>query len=674
MGNVHGIMTRDAISRKIRSWPILSDAEMAEMADRTARLRDGTENPEGGYPISHHLYDFQLPEISWKTQETVALNVLEARFPHSIDLLKHFRGRIMAAGGAVFKALYADSADDIDFFFVDPEVEHLAPSVAKERYDNLLAEAIAFLSSRWLAAPMKADYIDATGQETIGNVHVMRSEFVTTVRLISNHFYDIKYQFIHRVYPSIGSVLGGFDLGPAMVATDGYRLLATELGAYSAFSRIILMDTSRRSTSFEHRLGKYARLCRLVLPGLDPGIIKTVIKRKPAKEIVARLDRIADGAGLTAKCDQYDPESEFWEQEYVIRENSVFFLNEEPASRAAVIKKMEKTANKLGYNVRGMNLLELTPKKFGNVEDVIHCLEKIAEDSGYRYDHKNHAAHIFVSAINSYKAQLAFEMRILTQKRPVLRLPCANINLEMFVPDHDQNSDHLSWVISPAKTNRVAKKCDYGSNRVWSAAMITLNITMLLGGNLSSVTSGLILKSPGSPIITNYGRPEDLQPQEIFAFNSLYSCAADVQTDDSIKEAIMNSFVQPKFGETEATIDYFKVQTLFFRRLFDRGFANLGYKETILGNLEIVRKRLTGVSWILTNPGRQWTSSINPIMGDPREWYGEYYKSFRLGCIEVETCLRLMRLRPGQWKNLPKDIFGLIVRLIVWENSYLITP
>jgi hypothetical protein len=95
------------------------------------------------------------------------------------------------------------------------------------------------------------------------------------------------------------------------------------------------------------------------------------------------------------------------------------------------------------------------------------------------------------------------------------------------------------------------------------------------------------------------------------------------------------------------------------------------YTRVIMGRLEETQKKLIGVTWRLTNPGTQWTGSINPTIANPRDWYGERYKSFRIGCEGIETCLRLMRLRDGPWKILPKDIFRQIVILIVWENSFI---
>ena len=52
--------------------------------------------------------------------------------------------------------------------------------------------------------------------------------------------------------------------------------------------------------------------------------------------------------------------------------------------------------------------------------------------------------------------------------------------------------------------------------------------------------------------------------------------------------------------------------------------------ENIKQISEKYNKYLENVStfnWILTNSGRQFTSSINPIMENEEEWYGVHYNS-----------------------------------------------
>ena len=83
--------------------------------------------------------------------------------------------------------------------------------------------------------------------------------------------------------------------------------------------------------------------------------------------------------------------------------------------------------------------------------------------------------------------------------------------------------------------------------------------------------------------------------------------------------------------------------------------------DKMINNAKICQEKLIGINWITKNPGRQWTSSINPIIEDPREWYGKHYIPVKTGIPEdIETCLRLARLR-SIWTVLPKEIFDKIL-------------
>ena len=66
--------------------------------------------------------------------------------------------------------------------------------------------------------------------EPIENVSIVRNQYATSV-LVHNVEYNIclKYQFIHRIYEHIDQILGGFDIGPSMLAYDGAKFYATEL-------------------------------------------------------------------------------------------------------------------------------------------------------------------------------------------------------------------------------------------------------------------------------------------------------------------------------------------------------------------------------------------------------------------------------------------------------------
>jgi len=99
------------------------------------------------------------------------------------------------------------------------------------------------------------------------------------------------------------------------------------------------------------------------------------------------------------------------------------------------------------------------------------------------------------------------------------------------------------------------------------------------------------------------------------------------------------------------------------------------YRDIVINkmkiNAEICMKKLIGIKWITQNPGRQWTSSINPIIADPREWYGKNYIPVITGIPpEIETTMRLMRLPKTEsvWTTIDNDVFNVICICVL--NKY----
>lgn len=97
-------------------------------------------------------------------------------------------------------------------------------------------------------------------------------KFVRTRGSITMYSGDqkIKIQVILRLYKSPSEILHGFDLGSCAVGFDGDRLIFTTLSKFCFTYSVNIVDTSRRSTTYEQRLIKYyERGFSIVLPGLD---------------------------------------------------------------------------------------------------------------------------------------------------------------------------------------------------------------------------------------------------------------------------------------------------------------------------------------------------------------------------------------------------------------------
>lgn len=81
---------------------------------------------------------------------------------------------------------------------------------------------------------------------------------------------ELKLQLVFRLYTSISEILHGFDLGSSAIGFDGKTVYATTLGKFCHEHSCNIVDTTRRSTTYEHRLKKYFdRGFNIVLPKLD---------------------------------------------------------------------------------------------------------------------------------------------------------------------------------------------------------------------------------------------------------------------------------------------------------------------------------------------------------------------------------------------------------------------
>lgn len=95
-------------------------------------------------------------------------------------------------------------------------------------------------------------------------------ECVRTPTTLTLKIGGIKLQIIFRLYKNISEILHGFDLGSCALGYDGNEVWFTTLGKFAYEYGCNIIDPSRRSTTYEHRLSKYFdRGFEIVLPDLD---------------------------------------------------------------------------------------------------------------------------------------------------------------------------------------------------------------------------------------------------------------------------------------------------------------------------------------------------------------------------------------------------------------------
>lgn len=184
------ILTQDAYYRKIESWPLLTSESFLNYKNRLKESDDMFMNTYNSYDAKTGFKESSLSKINER---------MEKRFPFITDLLNEFNGHLVACGGAIVKQIISyqifNNKEDIDLFFYDLTIEEA----------NLLRiKIIEFLVNKWIDNNVK--------------FNIQRNEFTTTIYVYDpsiNHYgksykaYDTYvYQLIHRIYPTIDSIIG----------------------------------------------------------------------------------------------------------------------------------------------------------------------------------------------------------------------------------------------------------------------------------------------------------------------------------------------------------------------------------------------------------------------------------------------------------------------------------
>jgi hypothetical protein len=705
---IRGLLTRDFVSRKIRQWRLLTAEEMQLTLTATQPyLHDNFRDFEYGsnlYVVArinaywNQNHTRRQPEMddetrhNWLKLQAATINRLDNNYPLITALLEEYHGRLIAAGGAINWYLHSgnrNNGSDIDLFFIDPNIESAteSDSVKQERATTLLLNAVSFLVDTWLnRPPIDEEYANRLA-------YVFRGEFVTTVYLHHSDAYEaMKYQFIHRVYPNIGSVLGGFDLGPAMIAYTGRKIVATELGAWSALAKTIIVDTSRRSTSFEHRLTKYAKFCHVIFPGLASNTkpLEQPVEIDEAERLLHETIH-TNGYHIGQVNDnpyggQYD-----------------FVSNEGDKRAQRVIQILHETAIQYGYQIDNSNLrvskiaesslLEtIDDQKISN-ESLKILLVKLAHELGYELNleamFENYSQAQRHPGAPWRNREGIDPSSYLKKRESMLRL----VKLEIAIPSkkkryayakdfnlrprrdnqYEVTSDYDGDIVVWPTSNDDPQPHDYGDSPLWPEFMIAANLTLLKDSRqlVAPVVAICAFKNSATPL--PQGEPHVAQPdfkqasiaamqrsfvnvdKEVSLHNRDAKSKVPTTSRQTIVAKLLDSINHPQIGNFDAVYETYNRASLSISEHFEKD---------IEPKIEPSRLNLVGVRWIIRNPGTQWTSSINPIVAHPRDWYGPYYRSFRLGDEAVETCLRLMRLRPGNPFSIgvmPRDVFRLLL-------------
>lgn len=203
--------------------------------------------------VNYHKNSYISNKISKKVYDNPAGEILNNE---SFRFLKNITwDNLLLAGGSLGDILSGSNVKgDIDMFIYADSDE-----LANKTLERLLNEIVS--------------------NRNISNAFSNKSfrEKLTFVKTkYTLKIVEFNFQVIFRRYSSIAEILHGFDLGSSAVGFAGKDLYFTILSKFSYEYGCIIVDTKRRSTTFEKRLEKYfKRNFNVVLPYFDINKLST---------------------------------------------------------------------------------------------------------------------------------------------------------------------------------------------------------------------------------------------------------------------------------------------------------------------------------------------------------------------------------------------------------------
>ncbi len=234
-------------------------------------------------------WDYSLPTLAHndnvflkkKIRATDAETIKEKFFKECPVFREITWDNMLVAGGCIGKHFCdIQVKNDVDIFLYGLKTVEEAEAKIKEFYDSLVAHKIAEDKRAWeerermsnlrrgqlpAKMPVKKMRDNMPGPEWVApeiTFNMVRTRNCLTI--------DGKYQFIFRLYRCKSEILHGFDLGSSAIGFDGEEIYVTSLGKFAYEYSCNIVDTTRRSKSYEHRLRKYyERGFEIILPELN---------------------------------------------------------------------------------------------------------------------------------------------------------------------------------------------------------------------------------------------------------------------------------------------------------------------------------------------------------------------------------------------------------------------
>jgi hypothetical protein len=514
---VKSLMLDDVVSRRFTKWPLVDYFELKQLyADYNHKYT----NLDPDFVLLDGSQQYRTDKLDSMTTRANAIKYLEKHFPDLEYLIQHFP--ICAAGGAIFKALYQNRrVADIDMFFYN---------TSETDANTKLIEIMRYFEHKHQS--------QATFE---------RSQNVTTV-YVQRDGDATKYQFIHRIYPSKDTIIGGFDLGCSAVLYDG-EFRATKLGAFCVATKMNILDITRRSTSYEHRLTKYYEYGANIL------VVSTTVSK------------------LTTL---------YGERMYELQKKTKI-------SDGLLFAKVDSRKHFVLTRIGGGNIQQWK----ANTELKNHDKSDYEADE---YGNRNYPIGNAKFAIQNRVDYIVWRGK--------------NVD-EVLNPE-------LKWKVPSAVLNKACVK---------------------IGANIFDVFETF-------DFITGQWRTAGNLDRVKFWYGPEYITIADKL-----------GVIYDKSG-IHRYADISKDNIIDVRTLVNKAH------EILKARIEHEVLKAGAIQWITKNPGRQWTSSIHPIMTNPRLYFNPaIYVPFIIGVPEpVETLLRLCtKHKVGPFQYLNRDTLTMIL-------------
>lgn len=650
------LLTSDFIQRKEQKFPLLTSPNLFDYIcreqEKEINIGFMTYGVKRTSPINRDKENFDSlckKENGKYINRKLFYNEAYHDYSASIDFVRLYSDCLVIAGGAAFQLLARQTflpELDVDFFFY---------GITPQKCEEIILHAIKFLKNYPLT-----DVEGYRNKET--QITVTRNKNAVTIVLSTVNYYAgetpylndiLKFQFILRIYPSIDLIVGGFDITIAAIACDGYKFYATEIAAWSVAHMINIVDISRASTSFSNRLKKYtnyARGAKLVFPGVRQKDVKTDVVVKQYRDFIYLLKRF---------CIQHDYEyTEFdfvkYEDNYFENYEEAFSKQFKPLAPELIVEKFEE---RLEEFVR--KYPDYDSKKYPNAAKMFFTNTPISKNLFEEKLKKFCSEHGYVLLNECERGSWECESSFIPKTESIPLFD--NVRCEPGMKYNIWSTSNKNGLEHEKQTR---KESDYGDNYIHTKCLEKIHVQQLI--------------------------------KDKFDFVKCYFEFTCDQTDEEVdmmwKENLSNPFIGNLVEKLYEEFEEFSIESAYLAEFSDIwSYRTVGERkeireiltERLEGNMKMVQKELVGLEFMTTNPWRQWTSSFNPRIENPREWYKQPYTPVYAGVPkEIETCLRLI-WRFGRsndcsseivksenhWKNINRDAFNLIMKILcmIWN-------